>query len=86
MQEVRICFLVNPKNPEEAALEPCGLSMTVGQSEQPIPYDELTKSIGEAEIRKLLEYAGLSEIVSAEDVRIITPEEYDARFGEQQPE
>lgn len=78
MAELRVCFEINGFAEDENG-NPCpaGLQMNIGNANKEIEYEKLTANI---DIEKVIEYAGLSGIVKPEDVRIITPEEYDERF------
>ena len=80
MAKLRVCFEVNGFAEDENG-NPCpaGLQMTIGDAKKEVEYGELTRNI---DIEKVIDYAGLSGIVKPEDVRIITPEEYDERFGD----
>ena len=80
MAELRVCFEINGFAEDENG-NPCpaGLQMNIGNANKEIEYEKLTENI---DIEKVIEYAGLSGIVKPEDVRIITPEEYDERFGD----
>ena len=54
------------------------MQIDFGETSETIPYEELTKNIN---IPELLKVAGLA-FISASDVRVITPEEYDEKYGE----
>ena len=79
MIELRVCFEVNGLAEDEDG-NPCsaGLQMTIGNAQKEIDYDKLTQNI---DIEKVIEYAGLAGIVKPEDVKVITPEEYDRLYG-----
>lgn len=79
MNRLRVCFEVDGFAEDEHG-EPCpaGLQLDFGEARKTIPYEELTKNIN---IPALLEVAGLA-FISASDVRVITPEEYDKKYGE----
>lgn len=79
MNRLRVCFEVDGIAVDEHG-EPCpaGLQIDFGETSKTIPYEELTKNIN---IPELLKVAGLS-FISASDVRVITPEEYDEKYGE----
>lgn len=80
MTDLRVCFEVKGFAEDENG-NPCpaGLQMNIGNVKKEIEYEKLTQNI---DIEKVIEYAGLSGIVKPEDVRVITPEEYDERFGD----
>ena len=81
MAELRVCFeikgLAEDENGEPCA---CGFQMSFGTTEKEIDYETLTKNVN---ITAVLQYAGLSGIVKPEDVKVITPEEYDRLYGEE---
>lgn len=80
MAKLRVCFEVNGFAEDENG-NPCpaGLQMSIGDAKKEIEYEKLTENI---DIEKVLDYAGLSGFVKPEDVKIITPEEYDRLYGE----
>ena len=79
MSRLRVCFEIDGIAEDEFG-EPCpaGLQLDFGEATKDISYDELTKNI---KIPRLLELACLGHIPTS-DVRIITPEEYDEKYGE----
>lgn len=79
MNRLRVCFEVDGIAEDEHG-KPCpaGLQIDLGETSIAVPYDELAESI---DIPGLLELAGLA-FISVSDVRIITPEEYDEKYGE----
>ena len=80
-RKMRLCFEISKlARNEDGSPAPCGmeLSFDVGADHE-IEYTELAKSI---DIEKLLELAFLNGVVDAEDVVIISPSEYDERYGE----
>ena len=79
MSRLRVCFEIDGIAEDEFG-KPCptGLQIDFGEATKDISYDELTKNI---DIQEFLELACLSHI-STSDVRIITPEEYDEKYGE----
>ena len=82
MHKVRICLEINGVAEDDQG-NPCpaGLQITLGETDEEIPYEELTKDL---DISKLLAGAGLSSFAKPEDVTIITPEEYDERYGDEE--
>lgn len=74
----RICFEIQGiAHDENGAPAPTGLCITVAFPLQ-IPYEKLAECVN---IPGVLKMSCLDGIVSPEDVRIITPEEYDERYG-----
>lgn len=61
-------------NPEYA-----GMKLSLGQIEDNINYEELTKDIN---IKGMLEMTRLDAIYDEKDIRIITPEEYKEKYEE----
>lgn len=82
MYKVRVCFEIDGIAEDEQG-NPCpaGLQITIGESEKEIPYEEL---IADIDIPAMLRGVGLGSIVKTEDVRVITPEEYDERYGDEE--
>lgn len=80
MNKVRICFSANGLASDEAGLPcPSGIQIDLGETEKEIDYAALTKDIS---IPEILAYVGLDGIVNPEDVKVISPEEYDRCFGD----
>ncbi|WP_304964929.1 hypothetical protein [uncultured Oscillibacter sp.] len=77
---VRICFELSSRDENGNIDSTFGLAMTIGESEKEIDYQKLTASINKEGV---LRTACLDSIVKAEDVKIITPEEYDEKYGEE---
>lgn len=70
MAKQRICFSIAGEFGAE-------LSFEVGTE---VPYDEIAKAINKQGVAKILM---LEEIgYTADDVEVITPEQYDAEFGD----
>lgn len=80
MQELRICFEVNGLGIGEGGEPcPCGLQISFGETEKNFDYKELAGSIN---IPELLKATFLEEYVAPENVKIISPEEYDLKYGD----
>ena len=79
MNRLRVCFEIDGIAEDEHG-EPCpaGLQLDLGETSKTIPYEELVENIN---IPELLRVAGLA-FISVSDVRVITPEEYDEKYGE----
>lgn len=76
--KLRICFEVSTVDEGQ----PCtfGMQLGLGETDRPIEYAALTKAV---DIDKLLAIACLDTIgVTKENLKIITPEEYDRLYGE----
>ena len=56
-----------------------GMKLSLGQIEEKINYEELTKDIN---IKGMLEMTRLDAIYDEKDIRIITPEEYKEKYEE----
>ena len=78
--KLRICFEINGLGmDEEGNPAPVGLGMVLGETEKKIDYWEFARNIS---IEGVLRVTCLDGIVKPEDVRIITPEEYDEKYGD----
>lgn len=78
-KEVKVCFEVNGIAQSEDGMPcPAGLQITVGEADREFDYMELAQAV---DVSKVLKMACLEGYVKPEDVKIITPEEYDQRFG-----
>lgn len=74
----RICFEVQGiARDEHGNPAPAGLCITVDLAVD-VPYEKLAASV---DIPSLLKAACLDGIATPEDVRIISPEEYDEEYG-----
>lgn len=62
---------------EQGNPNPVGVKVSIGESLEEIPYDTLTHNLNVGAIAKTLD-------VQPEDVAIITPEEYDERYGDKE--
>lgn len=82
--ECRICFELYSRGKDGERTEPFGLAMTVGEGEtnREIEYQELASSVNK---ERILQLACLDSTVKAEDMSIITPEEYDEKYGVKDP-
>ena len=59
---------------------PAGLTITLGETEKQVDYQKLVQNIS---IDGVLKLVCLDGIVGPEDVRIVTPEEYDEKYGDE---
>lgn len=77
--KIRACFELFTRDEGGNISDTFGLSMTIGESEKEIDYQALTASINKEGV---LQTVCLDGIVRPEDMRIITPEEYDRKYGD----
>lgn len=78
--ELRICFEVSVVDDGK----PCsfGMQMSLGETSQNVEYETLAKSV---DIEKLISVACLDTMgVKRENIRIISPEEYDNLYGDEE--
>ena len=59
---------------------PAGLKVTIGRSDENINYREMTKDLN---IPAFLKWLKILPMVNPEDVTVITPEEYQERYGDE---
>ncbi len=59
---------------------PAGLAINLGEAEKQVDYQKLVRNIS---IDGVLKLVCLDGIVRPEDVRIITSEEYDEKYGDE---
>lgn len=78
MAELRICFEVSVVYNGE--LNTFGMQISLGETSKEVDYDTLSKSVN---VDALISVACLDELgVTKDDIKIITPEEYDDLYGE----
>lgn len=78
--KLRICFEIDGLvEDEHGNPAPAGLAVFLGETERPFDYQALTESTS---IENVLKLVCLDNIVKLEDVKIITPEEYDEKYGD----
>lgn len=78
--KLRVCFEIDGlAEDEHGDPAPAGLDITFGEAEKQVDYQELVQNIS---IDGVLKFVCLDGIVRPEDVRIITPEEYDEKYGD----
>ena len=78
--KLRICFEVDGLGVDgKGNPVPAGLAMTLGETEKQVDYQEFAQNIS---IEGVLKSVCLDGIVKPEDVRVITPEEYDEKYGD----
>lgn len=82
--KIRICFRVRGLAvDEDGNPAPAGICLSVGESDEPVDYQRLTKDLDK---EAFLRMTCLDKIVGPEDMELITPEEYDQEFGEGESE
>lgn len=80
--KLRVCFEIDGlAEDEHGDPAPAGLAMTLGETEKQVDYQEFVQNIS---IDGVLKFVCLDGIVRPEDVRIITPEEYDEKYGDEE--
>ena len=57
---------------------PAGMKIEWGETKDPISYNELTKNL---DIPAILKIFWLQKMINPEDVHVISPEEYEAKYG-----
>ena len=78
MYKVRCCFeIAGMAADENGTPAPAGLQIVLGESVKEWPYEDLMKHHPTDALARLLN-------VKPEDVTIITPEEYDERYGDEE--
>ena len=84
MPDLRVCFEVDGLAQDENS-NPCpaGLEITLIGSKSTVPYEQLASSIN---LDAVLRYFCLSELIGPENIRVITPEEYDEKYGDESDE
>lgn len=87
MKKIRICLEIQGLAEDENG-NPCpgGLFVTLGEDTDPEPtaeeYAELMEAVS---IDAVLKAAMLDGLYTAADCRLIPPEEYDRKYGEDEP-
>lgn len=85
MKKIRICLEIPGLAEDEYGNpRPGGLCITLGgDCEEEITGEEHKKLMRNLDIKQVLKMACLDEFCSAEDCRILTPDEYDKEYGEE---
>lgn len=77
--KLRICFEIGGLGEDEHGNPvPVGLAVTLRETNGNVDYQEFVQKIS---IDSFLKLVCLDNIVKPEDVRIITPEEFDEKYG-----
>ena len=77
--KIRICFELCTRDEAGNIADTFGLAMAIGESDREIDYQKLTASVNKEGV---LRTTCLDSLVKPEDVKIITPEEYDEKYGD----
>lgn len=81
MYKVRVCFEIAASAgmayDEQNNPMPVGAQITIGESLKEVPYEELTKELKIDAVASMLK-------VDPEEITIITPAEYDERYGDKE--
>lgn len=76
--KVRVCFEIDGlAETEHGTPASAGLDLVIGASDKPIDYWELTRTIDKAGVLRM---CGLEGTVEPEAVKLITPDEYDLKY------
>ena len=76
---LRICFELMVNTDPEVGGFPVGLQLTIPDAKEDLPYEKLTQGL---DLAAVLHEFGLDNIARPEDLRIITPEEFDEKYGD----
>ena len=77
--DLRVCFEAYGLNwDSEGNPVPVGLEITIPGAKKMIPYEQLTQNI---DLTAVIAAIGMDGIICPNDLRIITPEEYDKEYG-----
>lgn len=82
MNKIRICLeCMLPATDESKERIPFGLQIDLGEAKQAVEYDKIAELTDREAIKGVIKTLGMEDILCPEDVRIITPEEYDEEYG-----
>lgn len=80
MSKVEIYFeIFGLATDEDGNPDYAGMKLTLGEIEEKIDYEKLTKNIN---LKGILEMAMLDKLYDENDIRVISPEEYRKKYGE----
>jgi len=83
--EVYLYFRVHGISKDENGQPiPAGLSIKLGTSDTPPSYEELTKNLTRENIGQLMAECGIHDLFDLSNVELITPEVYEAEFGDRE--
>lgn len=69
----------NMATDEQGKSCPAGLTLDLGEMTKPIDYKDLAENI---DVSALIHLINLDGIIDPKDIKVITPEEYAAEYGE----
>lgn len=79
--KIRICFELSTRDDAGNIDSTFGLEMAIGESDKEVDYQKLTASVNKEGV---LQTTCLAGIVKPEDMKIISPEEYDEKYGDKE--
>ncbi len=79
MNDIALYFEIRGTATDEDGNRSCaGATLILGKTDKIIKYERLTKNL---DVEVLLQYLGMSDLFDAQDVRVISPEEYKSKYG-----
>ena len=83
MKKVRICLEINGlAEDEDGNPRPGGVCLTLGEDcEEELTGEEYQRIMEQLDVEGVLRFGCLDEAFSADDCRLISPEEYDRKYG-----
>lgn len=89
MKKIRVCLEIqNAAVDEDGNPAPAGIQITIGEvpdnKYEKLDYKKLAAGLNKKKLLEMLSF--LPGAHSEEDLRIITPEEYDAEYGDEEKE
>lgn len=89
MKKIRVCLEIqNAAIDEDGSPAPAGIQITIGEvpddKYKEISYEKLAAGLNKKKLLEMLSF--LPGPHSEEDIRVITPEEYDREYGEENEE
>ena len=77
--KIRVCFELCTRDETGNITDTFGLAIIIGESAREIDYQKLTASVNKEGV---LRTTCLDSLVRPEDVKIITPREYEEKYGD----
>ena len=83
MRKLRLCFEIDGLGIDEKG-DPCPavLEISFGEIDKELKYEDFVKSVNIQGLLEILIPDGLQEQIKSENARIISPEEYDQKYGD----
>lgn len=82
MAELKICLEIKDFcKDEKGNCSPGGVSVSLGQFSDEALIEKYNKLIADGNISEILKFIGLDNMVKPEDCKIISPAEYDEKYG-----